>query len=103
LALLKQKSSFLKTIKTGPWNRNRDSLAIAAANLGAENVLSLDLNPLCVRTARGNIAPNGLQAKINVIEGQAQDVFQMPFDLTIANLHNEMITAMLDKRQFGRS
>jgi len=41
-------------------------LAIAAAALGAAQVVALDADPLAVRAARGNVARNGLEGAVQV-------------------------------------
>jgi ribosomal protein L11 methyltransferase len=44
-------------------------LAIAAARLGAGEVLALDIDPLAVRVARENVALNGVAGVVEVREG----------------------------------
>ena len=41
-------------------------LAIAAAKLGAEDVLAIDIDPLAVRTAQENVDKNGLWERVTV-------------------------------------
>jgi ribosomal protein L11 methyltransferase len=75
-------------------------LAIGAALLGAEPVLAVDNNPLAVRTAARNVALNGLEHVVRVTEGWAEDFINSPFDLLIANIHFEVIHALLKKKGF---
>ncbi len=70
-------------------------LAIAAALLGATRVLAVDLNPLCVKTARNNVNLNELREKITVVEGKAEDFMHEPRDLMVANIHYEVIQRLL--------
>ncbi len=75
-------------------------LALGAAALGAKNVHALDLNPLCVRTARRNVQLNGFEEKIRVTEGRAEDAFSLVSDLTLANIHHEVALGFLEGRSF---
>jgi ribosomal protein L11 methyltransferase len=75
-------------------------LAIAAALLGAETVLAADTNPLAVRTALRNVKLNGLEHAVTVMEGRAEDFIDSPFDLLIANIHYEVIHALVKKEGF---
>lgn len=75
-------------------------LAIGAALLGAETVLAVDNNPLAVRTAARNVTLNGLEHTVTVREGLAEDFMDSPFDLLIANIHFEVILALIKKEGF---
>ncbi len=70
-------------------------LACAAALLGAESVLAVDLNPLCVQTTRANAALNHLE--LEVVEGPAQDFLRRPAHLVLANLHWEAMAGLLSQ------
>ncbi|MDQ1335593.1 MAG: hypothetical protein QG552_2543 [Thermodesulfobacteriota bacterium] len=72
-------------------------LALAAARLGAREVLAIDLNPLCVKTAARNVGLNHLEETVHVIEGTAEDVADEPADLIVANIHYEVIKQLLEK------
>jgi ribosomal protein L11 methyltransferase len=75
-------------------------LAIGAALLGAETVVAVDNNPLAVKTAARNVTLNGLEHTITVKEGNAEDFMDSPFDLLIANIHYEVILALVKKEGF---
>ena len=77
-------------------------LAIAVALLGAKNVLAIDLNPLCVKTANRNVELNHQQKVIRVIEGEAGDFVDEPVDLMVANLHHEVVKSLLEKSYFKK-
>jgi ribosomal protein L11 methyltransferase len=77
-------------------------LALAAALLGAKRVLAVDLNPLCVKTAKRNVALNELQGRIVVVEGQIDRFLGEPADIVVANMHPEAVTKILDARDFGK-
>ncbi len=75
-------------------------LALAAALLGAEKVLAVDLNPLSVKTARRNVRLNGLEGSIEVLEGLAEDFMEETADLVVANLHYNVLLKLLDTAGF---
>jgi len=75
-------------------------LAVAAVLLGAEEVLAIDLNPLCVKTTERNVELNGMKEKIKVVQAPAQRFFNEVADLVIANIHHEVIKDLLLKRKF---
>jgi ribosomal protein L11 methyltransferase len=70
-------------------------LALAAAAWGASRVLAVDLNPLCVKTARKNVDLNGLADRVVVKEGRAEDFSDEPADLVVANIHYEVTKHLL--------
>jgi len=76
-------------------------LSIAAACLGAKQVLAVDLNPLCVKTAVKNVLLNHQEAIIEVVEGKAEDVADAPADLVVANIHHEVIKQFLENGVLG--
>ncbi len=67
-------------------------LAIAAARLGFERVIALDIDPLALDAAARNIAANGLKT-IDVSEGTIATV-DGTFDVIVANLLSETLTAI---------
>jgi len=75
-------------------------LALAAARLGAQKVLAVDLNPLCVRTTRRNVSLNHLEETIEVAEGKAEDLAGSPSDLVVANIHYDVLTRLVDQPEF---
>jgi len=66
-------------------------LAIAAARLGADRVLALDIDPQAVRAARQNVANSGLTDVVEVREGTLGEEGGSPFDLIAANISGETI------------
>ncbi|MDZ7699776.1 MAG: 50S ribosomal protein L11 methyltransferase [Deltaproteobacteria bacterium] len=74
-------------------------LAIAAALLGADKVLGIDLNPLCVRTAQKNVELNEL-TNIRMVAGDAQQFALEPVELLVANIHHGVIMDILDRNLF---
>ena len=75
-------------------------LSVAAALLGASEVLAVDLNPLCAKTAKRNAELNHQKEKIEVVEGSAEGFFDKAADLVVANIHYEVIQKLLKARRF---
>ena len=61
-------------------------LAIAAARLGAREVLAIDIDPAAVKVARENIALNHVQDRVRAVEGDLCKSEAMPCDLAVANI-----------------
>ena len=78
----------------------RGILALAAARLGAKQVLAVDLNPLCVKTTRRNVSLNHLEETIEVLEGGAEDLAGSPVDLVVANIHYDVLAGLVDQPEF---
>ena len=72
-------------------------LAIAAALLGAAEVVALDNDPLAVGIAKENVAANGVDGKVEVAEGSlgAKWPFDGPqlsqFDCVVANISSATV------------
>ena len=75
-------------------------LSLAAARLGAESVLGVDINPLCIKTALKNVELNGLQEIIRMVDGPAENYVDEPADLVVANIHHAVIERLLDSGVF---
>jgi ribosomal protein L11 methyltransferase len=78
-------------------------LALASALLGAEDVLAIDLNPLCVKTAKTNVQLNRLESRIELKEGGAEDFGEIPADLMLANIHWDVLKSLLAKENFRKN
>ncbi len=66
-------------------------LAIGAALLGASKVWAVDVDPVAVEGARGNIAANNLAGTIEVIESSLLDDLEGGCDLMTANILAEIL------------
>lgn len=68
-------------------------LAIAAAKLGAAEVLALDIEPQSVAVARENAERNGVWERVRVVLGSLGEGWPLPepatgtFSLVVANIH----------------
>jgi len=67
-------------------------LAIAAAKLGAAEVLALDVDPVAVEAARGNVAANGVGGAVSVELGTLPLGAPRKLDLILANIIARVIT-----------
>ena len=61
-------------------------LAIAAARLGAKEIVAVDIDPDAVRVARENVAHNGLTGAIDVREGDLLQGLSQRFQFAVANI-----------------
>lgn len=74
-------------------------LGIAAAKLGAAQVLGLDIDPMAVRITEENSAQNGVADKIIAQQGSLETVLTSArrFDLAVVNILARVIIAMCDE------
>ena len=68
-------------------------LAIAAAQLGADDVLGVDNDPAVIDIARNNVAVNGVSGRVAIREGSA-DTVTKSYDLVIANIFLTPLVAL---------
>lgn len=61
-------------------------LAIAAAKLGAKDVLAIDIDPDAVKVAKENIEENGVSAQVRAVVGDLVKSEAMPCELAMANI-----------------
>jgi ribosomal protein L11 methyltransferase len=68
-------------------------LAIAAAKLGAQRVVGIEIDPDAVPNAEANLALNGVSDRVTIIEGDAEPLLLLlrPFDLILANILSSAI------------
>lgn len=66
-------------------------LALAAAKLGADKIMAVDLNRLAVEIAGRNIRLNRFEDRILTVRGRAEDFVNQPSDLIIANIHYDVM------------
>jgi ribosomal protein L11 methyltransferase len=69
-------------------------LAIAAAKLGARRVIAVDSDPTAVKTARENVAVNGAQEIVSVLDGSPDDVMG-DYDAVTVNILARVIVEMV--------
>ncbi len=61
-------------------------LAIAAAKLGAEDVLAIDIDPDAVKVAKENVSLNQAEGQVRVVLGDLVNGETMACDLAVANI-----------------
>jgi ribosomal protein L11 methyltransferase len=72
-------------------------LAIAAAKLApGSRISAIDVDPLAVEAARSNAAINGVEAALEITEGQPRGFREGAFDVVAANLTAEVIIDLFD-------
>lgn len=76
-------------------------LAIAAAKLGAQEVLAIDHNELAIETARRNVLFNGVADRVKVKLSQAEAYAGMKADMILANLHFQAIESILRRKKLS--
>lgn len=75
-------------------------LALAAARLGCQKSLAIDLNLLAVKTAKNNVCLNKLEDKVLVAQGRAEDFIDCPAELVIANIHYDVMQNLIRSQGF---
>ena len=70
-------------------------LALAAAKLGSEHVIAVDLNFLAARTAAENVRRNHLQHRVVVVQARAEEMIEAKADLVIANIHYDVMRYLI--------
>jgi ribosomal protein L11 methyltransferase len=76
-------------------------LAIAAVKLGAAHVLAIDNDPVAVKVARDNVAANGVQDSVSVMQGSLAEVPDR-YDLAVVNIVAKVIADMMKLGLVGR-
>jgi ribosomal protein L11 methyltransferase len=75
-------------------------LALAAARLGCDYIVGVDLNLLAARTAARNVQLNRLGSRIVIAQGRAEDMVAYSADLLIANIHYDVMRHLVNSRGF---
>lgn len=71
-------------------------LSIVCAKLGAEKIVAIDLDPLCVKISKENILKNNLEDIIEVKKGDLLQAIKGKADVIVANIIAEVILNMTD-------
>lgn len=71
-------------------------LSIAAAKLGASNILALDLDEVAVNSAKLNVKLNKVQDVVTVKQNNLLDQVEEKVDLIVANILAEVIVRFVD-------
>ncbi len=72
-------------------------LSIAAVKLGASRAVAIEMDPDAIGNAEENVARNGVQGRVQVIEGDAGLILPLlaPVDLVLANIISSVLVALL--------
>jgi len=70
-------------------------LAVSAAKLGAGQVLALDLDPVSIDAARDNVRQNGVEALVEVRQGDLLTGVSGQYDGIVANIIADVILRLL--------
>ena len=71
-------------------------LGIAAAKLGAQKVIGVDLDDLCIKVSNENIEMNKVDDIIEIRKGNLLDVVDGKADIIVSNIIAEIIVNMAD-------
>ena len=74
-------------------------LAIAAARLGAEPVMAMDIDPVAVQVAGENVARNGVSGSVRLARGELAAVVppgEPRWDIVVSNIIADVIIALVD-------
>lgn len=66
-------------------------LAIAAAKLGAKEVVAVDLDEVVVKVAKENVLENKVEKSVSVMHGNLTDVIKDKADVIVANIIADII------------
>jgi len=70
-------------------------LSIVAAKIGAERVVAVDIDPVCVEVSKENIQLNGVEDRVEVFKGDLFEVLEDRVDLIVSNIIAEIIVTMI--------
>jgi ribosomal protein L11 methyltransferase len=76
-------------------------LALAAAHLGATQVVAVDLNHLAVRTAWRNVGLNQMADRVLVVQGNAKNFMDLASDLVVSNIHYDIMRQLVEMPGFS--
>jgi len=66
-------------------------LSVAAAKLGAEAVVALDIDPEAIKLTMQNVSLNKVEKRVYTLLGDIHKVRNELFDLIVANLHGDTL------------
>ncbi|MCC0781573.1 50S ribosomal protein L11 methyltransferase [Clostridioides sp. ES-S-0108-01] len=74
-------------------------LAIAAAKLGAKEVVAVDLDEVAVKVAKENVLENKVEKNVSVMHGNLTDVIKDKADVIVANIIADIIKILANDVQ----
>ena len=70
-------------------------LSIVAAKLGAQKVVGVDIDPVCITVSQENIALNNVDDKVQIKLGNLLDVVEGKANIIVSNIIAEIIAGMI--------
>lgn len=70
-------------------------LSVVAAKLGAEKVIGIDIDPVCIDVSKENIRLNSVEGKVQVCKGDLFEFANDKANLIVSNIIAETIIGML--------
>lgn len=77
-------------------------LTIAAAKLGAGQLLGIDNDDMATKTARANVALNGVEDRVEIRPGTLEIVTETGWDIVVVNILARVIVPLLGKGELFR-
>ena len=75
-------------------------LSLAAAALGATQIVAVELNHLAALTAQRNVVVNDMTDRIVVVKGNAKNFIDLPCDLMVSNIHYDVMRRLVEAPGF---
>jgi ribosomal protein L11 methyltransferase len=72
-------------------------LSIAAVKLGAEKVVAVDFDEICLENCRENCVINEVVSSVEIITGEIDDVVEKDFDLILANIQKNVLLEIAEQ------
>jgi len=72
-------------------------LAISAVKLGAEKVVAVDFDEICLENCKENCILNDVENSVEVVTGEIDDVKDKDFDLILANIQKNVLLEIAEK------
>lgn len=70
-------------------------LSVVSAKLGAERVLGIDLDPMCVKVSKENFEINDVEGNTEAIQGNLLDMVDEKADIIVANIIAEVVAGLI--------
>jgi len=72
-------------------------LSIAAVKLGAEKVVAVDFDEICLENCRENCVINEVDSSVEILTGEIDDVVEKDFDLILANIQKNVLLEIAEQ------
>jgi len=72
-------------------------LAIATVKLGAEKVVAVDFDEVCLENCKENCILNDVEKSVEVLNGEIDNIVEKDFDLILANIQKNVLLEIADK------